>query len=256
MKNTIKVLGAYGGRSAKGRNSALLIGEKILIDAGDVIDFLGDETSKIDHIFITHAHWDHLADIPFMIDTWFETRQTPLTLYALPQTLEAIHQHLFNGVIWPDFCTIALTNGEPALRLQPLVLETLVEVEGVCFTPIKTPHTTSSCGYIVNDTSRTVLVSADTASCIPLWEVIHQDERITTLVTEISFPSRLASLARLSSHMTPITLFEEMKGLKRDICICITHIKPLYYDEIIKEVKHYFNDRVIILDNNQELPLC
>ena len=51
----------------------------ILIDAGTGVgDLTLAELSQIDHIFITHSHLDHVASIPFLVDTVGGMRSKPL----------------------------------------------------------------------------------------------------------------------------------------------------------------------------------
>ena len=52
------------------RTTSMLIDDNILIDAGSGVgDLLMEDLLKIDHIFITHAHLDHIALIPPLLDT-------------------------------------------------------------------------------------------------------------------------------------------------------------------------------------------
>lgn len=62
----LRVLGCSGGIGANSHTTAMLLDEDILIDAGTGVGTLSlDELSKIDHVFVTHAHLDHTAFIPF-----------------------------------------------------------------------------------------------------------------------------------------------------------------------------------------------
>jgi glyoxylase-like metal-dependent hydrolase (beta-lactamase superfamily II) len=52
------------------QTTAMLLDDDILIDAGTGVSSLSmAEMCKIDHIFVTHAHLDHVACIPFLVDT-------------------------------------------------------------------------------------------------------------------------------------------------------------------------------------------
>ncbi|MEQ1488101.1 MAG: MBL fold metallo-hydrolase, partial [Methylotenera sp.] len=66
----IKILGCSGGIGGELRTTSMLIDSDILIDAGTGVGDLSlDELLKIDHIFITHSHLDHIAFIPLLLDT-------------------------------------------------------------------------------------------------------------------------------------------------------------------------------------------
>ena len=66
----IKILGCSGGIGAELRTTSMLVDQDILIDAGTGVGNLSmDELLKIDHIFLTHSHLDHIAFLPFLLDT-------------------------------------------------------------------------------------------------------------------------------------------------------------------------------------------
>ena len=58
----IRILGCSGGIGAGSRTSAMLVDDDVLIDAGTGIGDLGlDDLDGIRHVFLTHAHLDHIA---------------------------------------------------------------------------------------------------------------------------------------------------------------------------------------------------
>jgi cAMP phosphodiesterase len=75
----------------------MLLDDDILIDAGTGVSNLSiDEMSRIDHILVTHAHLDHVACIPFSVDTVGSIRAKPIIVHALQATVDILQQHLFN----------------------------------------------------------------------------------------------------------------------------------------------------------------
>jgi len=78
----LRILGCSGGIGGRHlRTTSMLLDNDILIDAGTgVADLSLTELSLIDHIFLTHSHLDHVASIPFMVDTVGGMRDQPLTL--------------------------------------------------------------------------------------------------------------------------------------------------------------------------------
>ena len=115
----IRILGCSGGIGAGSRTSAMLIDDDVLIDAGTGIgDLALEDLDPIRHVFLTHAHLDHVAGLPMLVDRVFDKDFVePLTVYAREETLRAIQDHLFNGVIWPDFAKLP-TAARPMLRYQ------------------------------------------------------------------------------------------------------------------------------------------
>ncbi len=95
MKNIIRILGSSGSKSIDLDHTTLQITHNITIDAGNILYSLGDDARFIDHIFVTHAHLDHIADIPFLIDSFFEYREKTLNIYAIKGTIEEIKKEYF-----------------------------------------------------------------------------------------------------------------------------------------------------------------
>jgi ribonuclease BN (tRNA processing enzyme) len=65
----LQVLGCSAAELPDAKLSSFLVDEKLLLDAGTIGPAL-DETRqwKIRHVLITHAHLDHIKDIPFFAD--------------------------------------------------------------------------------------------------------------------------------------------------------------------------------------------
>lgn len=55
------------------------------------------DPTEVDHIFLTHLHYDHIADFPyFMISTWMGDRQNAPIVYG-PDGTQNFIDHLFEG---------------------------------------------------------------------------------------------------------------------------------------------------------------
>ena len=75
----IKVLGCHGGELPGHRTTAFLIEEKLTIDGGAITAALElDDILKIDDIFLTHSHFDHVKDVPLMTDLLVGKREKPV----------------------------------------------------------------------------------------------------------------------------------------------------------------------------------
>lgn len=99
----LRVLGCSGGMGGNARTATFLLDNDVLFDAGTgVSDLSFEELLKINHVFLTHSHMDHLACLPILIDSVGFLRESPIRIYALPETLQALKQHIFNWTIWPD----------------------------------------------------------------------------------------------------------------------------------------------------------
>src|SRR4030067_551243 len=125
-----RVLGCSGGIGGNLRTTSFLLDHDVLIDAGTGVSELSlTELTVIDHVFVTHSHLDHIACIPFMVDSVGFMRDRPLTIYATGETLDILKQHIFNWKIWPDFSEIP-TAQQPIMRYQPIELGDTVVLNG------------------------------------------------------------------------------------------------------------------------------
>jgi ribonuclease BN (tRNA processing enzyme) len=85
----------------------MLVDSDVLIDAGTgVADLTLAELERIDHVFITHSHLDHIGALPLIVDTVGPMRKAPLTVHCTKATMAILREHVFNWRIWPDFTEI------------------------------------------------------------------------------------------------------------------------------------------------------
>jgi ribonuclease BN (tRNA processing enzyme) len=237
-KPSIKILGAYGGKATNMALTSLQLSKEVVLDAGNILEGLGNGIKHINHVFISHSHLDHINDIGFLIDATFENRTVPLKIYARRKTLEDIEKYILNWDIWPDFSKIPLINSDKmAIELELIELGEVIDVDDCKIKAIKNNHTISSNGYVIEKNGSAILFTSDTYCCDDIWEEINNNKKITAVIVDVSFPSRMDKLAFDSKHLTPKLLKEELKKLNRDnVTIYINHIKPAYKTELVKEI--------------------
>jgi HD-GYP domain-containing protein (c-di-GMP phosphodiesterase class II) len=255
MQNTIKILGANGSKSVNKNSTCIQVDENILIDAGNILSALKEKAQYIDHIFITHSHLDHIFEIPFLIDSYFTQRQTPLIIYGLKETLEHLQKFIFNWQIWPDFSEIELIHKKfNAIKFQEITLGETIQFENCSLKAVKNNHTTSSCGYVISKNDHALLFSSDTFICPSLFEEINQNKKIKSAIFDISFPSSFEKLAQDSKHFTAKIFKEQLELLQRkDVRIYINHLKPSFYETVQKEILDaniLLNDGAILKDGD------
>lgn len=240
--NYLKILGASGSKTKLKGTTSFQVFKSIVVDAGNVINSLSDETLLINHIFITHSHSDHITDLPFIIESFYEKREETLKVYGSKETLNSLKEHTFNDKIWPDFTKINLLNSDKkALEFIEIHEDETIKIENYEITAIKANHIAGAYGYqIIKDDDTGYLISGDTYSNPKMWEIINNNSKIKCLIVECSFPSYLEQLAQTSMHLTPKLLKEDLKNLKRDdVQIFLYHIKPSYFEKMVEEINEY-----------------
>lgn len=234
----IHVLGAQGSVSPEGRSSSFLLSPTLAIDAGNLLSPLGASCVGLSDLFLTHAHFDHIADLPFLMSSYFEQRTETLRVHALPQTIEALRIHLFNDQIWPDFSKIALRSGEMALAFEPIGYGECVMIGEIELTPVRAHHLVPTCGYLIGMQGHYALLSGDTYLNPDLIDLLNTDTRIGTLIVDVSFVSSEVKLARDSMHLTPQLLRTMLESLERDDLVIYTyHQKPEHHRLIDDELR-------------------
>ena len=234
----VKVLGCSGGIGGILRTTSFLLDEDILLDAGTgVSDLSIEQLARINHIFITHSHLDHILSIPLLLDTVFGMRQAPITLYATQEVWTILKEHVFNWKIWPDFSVIP-NEESPFLRHQPIRIGETVNLEGRRFTPLPANHVVPSVGFHVEGESSSMVFTGDTTVCDALWEAVNKISNLKYLIIETAFSNKEAELARLSKHLSPSMLVEELGKMKtKEARIYITHLKPGEGEIIMHEIE-------------------
>lgn len=215
----------------------------VLIDAGTGLGDLSlEDMAAIDHVFLTHSHLDHVAALPFMLDTVGATRRRPVTVHAQPATIKALSTHLFNGVIWPDFSRIP-TPEQPFMRWQALEPGGEVEVHGRRFRSVSVNHTVPAVGYLVSGASGSFAFTGDTAAMNDFWEVINARADLKHLVIETSFLDKDEELCRIAKHLSPRGVAGELAKLKSAAQVHITHLMPGLEEETMREIAGHMPSR-------------
>ncbi|HZR70324.1 MAG TPA: 3',5'-cyclic-nucleotide phosphodiesterase [Burkholderiales bacterium] len=253
----LRVLGCSGGIGGRHlRTTSMLLDNDVLIDAGTgVADLSLTEMSLIDHVFLTHSHLDHIASIPFMVDTVGGMREKPLTIWALQATIGIIQNHIFNWSIWPDFTQIPLPE-KPFIQYKPIQVGQTIELGSRRVTVLPANHVVPAVGYQLDSGRASLVFTGDTTTNDPLWKIVNRIPNLKHLIIETAFCNRERELAIVSKHLCPSMLAEELAKLERTVEIYITHLKPgeieLTMQEIEDDAGQY---RPRMLQNNQVFEL-
>ncbi|RIX40740.1 MAG: 3',5'-cyclic-nucleotide phosphodiesterase [Rhodocyclales bacterium GT-UBC] len=223
----LRVLGCSGGiGSSLLRTTSLRVDDDILIDAGTgVADMDAAELAAIDHVFLTHAHLDHIAALPLMVEAIADRRSHPVMIYAVSEVIEALKKHVFNWTIWPDFSVLP-TPEAPLLRYRSLISgETIKLDQQRSITAIPVNHTVPAVAYHLDSGRGSLVFSGDFAGGEGFWAAVNRIENLKHLIVECAFSNADADLASVSKHLYPDLLVREISQLNRSCDIHITHLK-------------------------------
>jgi cAMP phosphodiesterase len=230
----VRVLGCSGG-SAPGRNpSCYLLEDGVAVDAGALAAGLTlEEQQQVAHVFLTHAHWDHVRDLPLTVIN--RQAKTPtLRLYGLPSSIQAVRTHLMNGDVW--FRAFDLPSVE-----SPFVAATTVQPSETIsagryrLTAMSVPHTVPAVSWLIDDGTKSVLINADTVGGGILKD-LPPSSPLAAVFLEASFPNRMRDFALLTGHLTPKMLDEEISHLPPGVEVIVTHLKPGFEIEMGREI--------------------
>lgn len=215
----------------------MLVDRDVLIDAGTGVgDLAMSDLAQIDHVFVTHSHMDHVASIPFLVDTVGWMRDKPITVHAIAETIEILRAHLFNWKLWPDFTRIPNAT-RPMLRYEPVQVGQAVELDGRRITPLPANHIVPAVGYRIDSGRASLVFTGDTTTNDALWREVNAIGNLRYLIIETAFCNREKDLAVTSKHLCPSLLAAELEKLKVPAEIYITHLKPGEIELTMREVE-------------------
>lgn len=233
----LRILGCSGGIGGTLQTTSMLVDHDILVDAGTGVTALTlSELEQIDHVFLTHAHLDHIAALPLIVDTVGTVRAKPLVVHCLPEVKKSLQDHIFNWAIWPDFGRLPSTE-KPYLLWHTIELGETVELDGRRFTTLPANHVVPAVGYWLDSGKSSLVFTGDTTSNDALWDAVNQIANLRYLIIETAFPNTERELAVQSKHLCPSLLAEELGKLGLEVQVFITHLKPGAVTQTMAEIQ-------------------
>lgn len=250
----LRILGCSGSESPGRKSPAFLVDDVLLLDAGSISAVLPQSAQEqISHILLSHAHHDHLRGLPSFADNLISSeKKEAVQIIGSEATLSAVHAHLLNGSIWPDFSRLP-TPETPVLRWQPIAPRVDFMILDYQVTAYPVNHSVPTLAYRLEKEGVSLLYTGDMGPTPELWSTVSTP---TAMIIEISFPNEMEELALLTGHLTPKLLAQELTLLPRlpkQIFIC--HIKPYYEEQIRREIAALMIPGLSVLHDDQEIIL-
>lgn len=222
----LAVLGCSGGiGGSERRTTSFLVDDDILLDCGTGVGDLPLEALvRIDHVFLTHAHFDHIAFLPLLADSVAEWRNAPVTVHALPGTIDALRKHVFNSTMWPDFTV--LPEGNPMLRFEAVEVGDCVELNGRRIQALPAFHSVPALAWCLDSGAGKLVFSGDTRFDPGFVAALNALGPLQHLLIETAFTDEQRDLAEASSHLHPQSLICLLSGIRSNPQVHISHLKP------------------------------
>lgn len=249
----LKVLGAYGAADASHNLTGYLIDDRVAVDAGTLVSKLTlGQQLRVETIFISHAHADHIRDLPHLIVNRMHVSAPTLNLVASPAVMEILSRHVFNGEVWPDFSTILSTeSGKAPVHYRPVASGKRVKIGDVHYTVVPVEHTVASAGVIIEMDGQAIAFTGDTTNTQQIWKRCNKTDGLVAVVSEASFPNDYRSLAIDTGHLTPEMFEKELTKIEKDVPVYASHRKIPFDRKIESEIRNIRDRRARILVEKQ-----
>lgn len=232
--------------------TSFLINDSVAVDAGSLGFWKTPQSqAAVKHVFLSHTHIDHVATLPIFLDNIYQLSSNVVTIYGSREVEEALRNHVFNDVLWPDFFRLS-EQQTPFLKWQMVEPGRPVSVAGLTITPLEMNHTVPTQGFVVEEKETTVVIAADTAPFPPFWESVERFDNLRGVFLEATFPNEMDALADVSKHLTPELFANEIRGLDSNVRVIAYHLKSSCHDEVARQVNALGLDHVEIAEPNRE----
>ena len=252
----LKVLGAYGACDAEHNLTGYLIDDWFAVDAGTLTSKLSlIQQARIQGVFITHPHADHIRDLPHLIHNRFAQNAPTLTVFASRDVMDLLSKHVFNGIVWPDFSAIANpATKKPVVQFKALATGKKVMFNDLALTAVPVDHVIPASGVIVELGGQAITFTGDTGPTDEIWKRTNKTPNVVAIVTEASFPNDQQALADETAHLSPQTFGGELKKITVDAPVYASHRKIPFERDIESQIRNLRDRRArVLLEKNYTL---
>jgi ribonuclease BN (tRNA processing enzyme) len=213
--------------------NCILIDNKLVLDAGGLTASLSLKAqTRLKTVCITHAHYDHVRDIPALGMNLYLNRSS-IKICATPQVYDMLTRYLLNDDLYPNWFKLSVFT---FTRLEPYQYQ-MVDDYTIMAVPVN--HPVPTVGYQVSGSEgKTIFYTGDTGvGLIDCWQ--HVSPQL--LIIEVTASNRYEeSIGNGAKHLTPrllqreLEVFRNIKGYLPQILLM--HMHPPLEDEIKAEI--------------------
>jgi ribonuclease BN (tRNA processing enzyme) len=157
-----------------------------------------------------------------------------------------------NGIIWPDFSVLP-NESAPVIKYSRLDEGVAVHLDGLIVTPYFLSQNFTDFGYFINDGKSTLLYTSDIG---PEAKLSINGQTPSSIIIEVSFPNEKEELAFQTGHLTPLLMMDMInKQPALPGKIFVSHLKALFRDQIIKEIRSLGMPNLVILNDGDILEI-
>src|SRR5262249_54185981 len=116
--------------------TTVLVNDTVAFDAGS-LGLVGTpaEQARVRHVFLTHAHIDHVRSLPIFLETVPDDSNDCPPVSAPAAVLDVARQDILNDRLFPDFVRLS-HDGPPLVRLEVIHPGRPVRVAGLTVTAV------------------------------------------------------------------------------------------------------------------------
>lgn len=219
----------------------------ILFDCGSgttwKLGMVGVDYLTVDHIFITHFHPDHTADlIPFLFATKYphpKGREKPLSIWG-PKGFSEFYSSL--KVLYDDWISPEGLSIEPDGVSVNDIDSDILKFDDFTLAAQKTFHTENSLAFKIESEGKSIVYSGDTDYGEYLIQLARDAD---ILIIECSFPDSL----KFKGHLTPSEV-GKIANASQAKKIILTHLYPDCDEiDIVGQVKKHVDSEVILAED-------
>jgi ribonuclease BN (tRNA processing enzyme) len=239
-----RIVGAHQSESAQLHFTSIVVDGRLAIDAGSLATGLSlDEQLAIEHVLLTHRHWDHVKDLPGFGFNRYSRSQAgaggrPVDIWCSDDVLETLRELVLNEYYWIDFFA-GPDPSRPVFHHRAVVSGGSFQVGGYQVESIPVNHSVPTTGYQVTDSAgrRLYYTSDNGPGCGEAWALAQPD----LLVTECTVSNaQRAADDDMHGHLCPSLLEGELRTFlaRRGYLprTAILHVNPFYESAIRAEL--------------------